>query len=268
MDKQQKWGIAGCALLLLGGFAPLVSMGSRSVCFYDLPFFYLGTFVAVILGSGYLIWKQDYKPLMLTAMVCLLLVFLKYLDAMSMPAMVDISYGWLVLLAGIYVLKRASGFKWRDGLTAMIPRDVSGAARHPAAPPPPVGLPTAPSMAPPPPPGAMPPPPPSAPLPPVPGAPICVHCQAPVSAGAKFCRACGGPLPAPVSATPPPVAPPAGRVCRQCGAPLSATAKFCRGCGTPAPASAAPPANCPGCGAPLEPAERFCSGCGQKIIPD
>jgi ribosomal protein L40E len=265
MEKQQIWGIAGCALLLLGGLTPLVSMGMGSVCFYDLPFFYKGTFLALILASGYLIWRKDYKPLTLTAAGISLLWMLKFMDAMNMPPMVSMSYGWLVLLAGILVLSRASGFKWRDGFGALIPQDLQGRLGvRPAPAPPPGGMPPFPTAAPPPPVGVAPPPPRPGPVaPPVSGAPVCAHCQAPVSAAAKFCRACGSPVTMQPAAPPPPAAAaPLGRVCGQCRAPLSAAAKFCRQCGAPVP-----PTACPQCSLPLEPGERFCSGCGQAIHP-
>jgi len=271
MEKPQIWGIAGCALLLLGGVAPLLSMGGRSVCFYDLPFFYKGTFVVMILASGYLIWKKDYKPMMLTATVILLLFLGKFMDAINMPFMVDMSYGWWVLLAGIMLLSKASTFRWRDGLRALIPRDLSGgAAFRSKPPPPPVKMPPSSTVAPPPPMGAMPPPPPpilGMATHPFTGVPVCLHCRAPVSTSAKFCRTCGGPLPAMAAAPPPPISPSSGRICRKCQSPLSATAKFCRTCGVAAPPGTMPPTNCPRCGVHLDPEERFCSGCGQQITP-
>lgn len=46
----------------------------------------------------------------------------------------------------------------------------------------------------------------------------CPHCGAASVPGAKFCRACGGPL---------------ASVCASCGAPTTADAKFCRRCGSP-----------------------------------
>ncbi|MBM4287047.1 MAG: zinc ribbon domain-containing protein [Deltaproteobacteria bacterium] len=259
MEKQQIWGFSGCALLLGGCFAPLLSAGSHSVCFFDLPFYYKGMLLAMIGFSAYLVWRKDYKPLLLPAMVVLLLVLSKFMDALNLPAMVDLSYGWLVLLAGIGVLFKASSFRWRDGLGALIPRDLSGGAGLRPGPPP-LG-----AMAPPPPPGAMPPPPPPIPSAPLTsGAAICPHCRAPLSPTAKFCRACGSPVTQ--AAAPPMAVPPAGLTCPHCQATLTATAKFCRACGAPVPpGTAGPKVACPRCGASLEPDERFCSTCGQAI---
>jgi hypothetical protein len=50
----------------------------------------------------------------------------------------------------------------------------------------------------------------------------CPHCRAPLSAGAKFCRACG-------SAVPPPSL---GVTCTRCQHVNPVDSRFCRGCGT------------------------------------
>ena len=49
----------------------------------------------------------------------------------------------------------------------------------------------------------------------------CPNCGTAVLAGARFCNACGTPIPA-------------GRTCANCGAVLSETAQFCGSCGAPA----------------------------------
>jgi hypothetical protein len=49
---------------------------------------------------------------------------------------------------------------------------------------------------------------------------VCPNCGAAVSAEARFCGACGRPIPA-------------GRTCANCGAALSETAQFCGTCGAP-----------------------------------
>ncbi|MDD3579696.1 MAG: zinc ribbon domain-containing protein [Desulfobacca sp.] len=288
MEKRQILGIAGCVVLLIGGFAPLLSApGERSLYVYELPFFYTGTYLALILGSAYLLWKKDYKPLVLTAGLSLLPVFFCILNFMSTVGLVNfrvwgllfksLDYGWLMLLAGVAVLQVASGFRRQDGLRALIPRDLRGGAAAAPVPPPPPGIGQSAAVMPPPPVGGMPPPPPlkvqtPTPLltvtPPGPvvrqplGPPTCAHCQAPLSANAKFCRSCGRPV------TQPEVAAPVGPICQKCQTPLSATAKFCRACGAPVtPPVAASPRNCPRCGMQLDPDEPFCSGCGQKITP-
>jgi hypothetical protein len=76
---------------------------------------------------------------------------------------------------------------------------------------------------------------------------VCPNCGAAVSSGARFCGACGRPIPA-------------GRTCANCGAALSEMAQFCGSCGAPTSAgketiiSAPRPATAPPPPAPPVPA--------------
>jgi len=81
-----------------------------------------------------------------------------------------------------------------------------------------------------------------------PGA-VCV-CGAPLDPNAKFCMACGTPVPKPQ-----------GGFCANCGAALAPGAKFCMECGT----KVAQSNTCPGCGAELTPGAKFCMECGHKL---
>ena len=61
---------------------------------------------------------------------------------------------------------------------------------------------------------------------------VCPHCAGPVSPNARFCRACGKPIPLVAQpSTPAPVVPPSESPCPHCGKPISVNAKFCRECG-------------------------------------
>lgn len=57
--------------------------------------------------------------------------------------------------------------------------------------------------------------------------------------------------------------------CVQCGTEIAEGARFCRNCGTPTPAPQAavepPPPSCPNCGARDELVSAFCANCGQRL---
>lgn len=75
------------------------------------------------------------------------------------------------------------------------------------------------------------------------------------------------PVQQPVEPLAEPLAAPAGVLCANCGTALSPGAKFCRECGTPAPAPApVVPVKrfCANCGHELAPGARFCPECGAK----
>lgn len=78
--------------------------------------------------------------------------------------------------------------------------------------------------------------------------PVCSKCGGVLSPGAKFCAACGTPVPAPCT-------------CAKCGAALAAGAKFCAECGTPV--ANAGPKKCPKCGAEVQ--GKFCAQCGSPV---
>jgi membrane protease subunit (stomatin/prohibitin family) len=75
----------------------------------------------------------------------------------------------------------------------------------------------------------------------------CPKCNTQVAQGAKFCGACGAPMPA-------------GATCAKCNNPLAPGAKFCGNCGTPVAAAV-----CPKCNTPLTPGLKFCGNCGEKV---
>ena len=93
----------------------------------------------------------------------------------------------------------------------------------------------------------------------------CPSCGNGVSETAKFCRACGKPVPPPIEATPP--SPTAGasspQTCVDCGTELVGDALFCHRCGAEAPPPP-PPAHidCPSCGKELDGTDVFCRYCG------
>jgi ribosomal protein L40E len=67
----------------------------------------------------------------------------------------------------------------------------------------------------------------------------CAKCHAPLLAGAKFCRQCGGAAPVPSAEVRAPLLPQVEpNACLNCHAALPAGAKFCRECGTPMQMSA------------------------------
>jgi predicted amidophosphoribosyltransferase len=116
-------------------------------------------------------------------------------------------------------------------------------------------------------------------LPPASGAPsqpICPSCHTAVSAGARFCRACGARLDGPSPATVTPLRVPAP-TCPNCQAQVETWASFCRHCGwslpTPGePASASTEAvveagevRCKVCGAPKRGSGELCSQCEQAM---
>ena len=108
----------------------------------------------------------------------------------------------------------------------------------------------------------------------VPAQPICPTCHAAVSAGARFCRACGAQLDgsSPATVTPLRLSAP---VCPNCQTQVESWASFCRHCGwslstpgepaTPSPAAAAAGARCKVCGAPKTGSTELCSQCEQAM---
>lgn len=77
--------------------------------------------------------------------------------------------------------------------------------------------------------------------------PACPHCGAGISAGMKFCGACGKPLAATT-------------VCPHCNAEIPAGMKFCGNCGASLSA-----AKCPSCGTKNRPGMKFCGNCGAQL---
>lgn len=77
--------------------------------------------------------------------------------------------------------------------------------------------------------------------------PACPHCGAGISAGMKFCGACGQPL---ASTT----------VCPHCNAEIPAGMKFCGNCGASLSA-----VKCPSCGTENRPGMKFCGNCGTQL---
>ena len=75
----------------------------------------------------------------------------------------------------------------------------------------------------------------------------CPHCGAGISAGMKFCGACGKPLAATT-------------VCPHCNAEIPAGMKFCGNCGASLSA-----AKCPSCGTENRPGMKFCGNCGAQL---
>ena len=77
--------------------------------------------------------------------------------------------------------------------------------------------------------------------------PACPHCGAGISAGMKFCGACGKPL---ASTT----------ICPHCSAEIPAGMKFCGNCGASLSA-----VKCPSCGTENRPGMKFCGNCGTQL---
>ena len=77
--------------------------------------------------------------------------------------------------------------------------------------------------------------------------PACPHCGAGISAGMKFCGACGQPLAATT-------------VCPHCNAEIPAGMKFCGNCGASLSA-----VKCPSCGTENRPGMKFCGNCGTQL---
>lgn len=77
--------------------------------------------------------------------------------------------------------------------------------------------------------------------------PACPHCGAGISAGMKFCGACGKPLAATT-------------VCPHCNAEIPAGMKFCGNCGASLSAT-----KCPSCGTENRPGMKFCGNCGAQL---
>lgn len=77
--------------------------------------------------------------------------------------------------------------------------------------------------------------------------PACPHCGAGISAGMKFCGACGQPL---ASTT----------ICPHCSAEIPAGMKFCGNCGASLSA-----VKCPSCGTENRPGMKFCGNCGTQL---
>lgn len=77
--------------------------------------------------------------------------------------------------------------------------------------------------------------------------PACPHCGAGISAGMKFCGACGKPLAATT-------------VCPHCNAEIPAGMKFCGNCG-----AALSAVKCPSCGTENRPGMKFCGNCGTQL---
>lgn len=77
--------------------------------------------------------------------------------------------------------------------------------------------------------------------------PACPHCGAGISAGMKFCGACGKPLAATT-------------VCPHCSAEIPAGMKFCGNCGASLSA-----VKCPSCGTENRPGMKFCGNCGTQL---
>lgn len=77
--------------------------------------------------------------------------------------------------------------------------------------------------------------------------PACPHCGAGISAGMKFCGACGKPLAATT-------------VCPHCNAEIPAGMKFCGNCGASLSA-----VKCPSCGTENRPGMKFCGNCGAQL---
>lgn len=77
--------------------------------------------------------------------------------------------------------------------------------------------------------------------------PACPHCGAGISAGMKFCGACGKPLAATT-------------VCPHCNAEIPAGMKFCGNCGASLSA-----VKCPSCGTENRPGMKFCGNCGTQL---
>lgn len=104
--------------------------------------------------------------------------------------------------------------------------------------------------------------------------PICPSCHAAVSAGARFCRACGAQLDGASPATVIPLRLSAP-LCPNCRAQVETWASFCRHCGwslsmpgesvTPSPAAVADGARCKVCGAPTTGSTELCSQCEQAM---
>jgi predicted amidophosphoribosyltransferase len=108
----------------------------------------------------------------------------------------------------------------------------------------------------------------------LPAQPTCPSCHAAVSAGTRFCRACGAQLDGPSPAAVTPSRPPAP-VCPNCQAQVESWASFCRHCGwslstpgastTPSSATVAEGARCKVCGAPKTGSSELCSQCEQAM---
>lgn len=107
------------------------------------------------------------------------------------------------------------------------------------------------------------------------GVVVCPGCGKGCQKDAKFCPACGTPMPQPAPEPAKPVRP---TNCPNCGEALSDSALFCAGCGTKVemimpdavnaePAVAPKSMICTGCGASLSPEALFCAECGTKA-PD
>lgn len=77
--------------------------------------------------------------------------------------------------------------------------------------------------------------------------PACPHCGAGISAGMKFCGACGKPLAATT-------------ICPHCNAEIPAGMKFCGNCGASLSA-----VKCPSCGTENRPGMKFCGNCGTQL---
>lgn len=73
----------------------------------------------------------------------------------------------------------------------------------------------------------------------------CPQCQAPMRAGARFCRSCGTHI----------------QLCPECQHPMRADAKFCRSCGLKLRA-------CPHCQQLLRKNAQFCTACGTVLTPE
>jgi predicted amidophosphoribosyltransferase len=104
--------------------------------------------------------------------------------------------------------------------------------------------------------------------------PICPSCHAAVSAGARFCRACGAQLDgaSPAAVIPLRLSAP---LCPNCRAQVETWASFCRHCGwslsmpsesvPPSPVAVANGARCKVCGAPTTGSTELCSQCEQAM---
>ncbi len=96
---------------------------------------------------------------------------------------------------------------------------------------------------------------------------LCTSCGTALRASARFCPACGRPVP---KGHPPSLT---GKraggadsmpVCAHCGAPIRPGARFCRACGRPV-AAAPISLTCPHCGAVLQSGAQFCANCGRRV---
>lgn len=98
------------------------------------------------------------------------------------------------------------------------------------------------------------------------GGPTCPLCGAQVSAGARFCRACGKEI---VRSAGPAAG---GRPrCPHCGQEVSSGARFCRSCGREIVGTREMPVTvpaqrvCPHCGGAVGEGARFCRTCGRAL---